>query len=143
MFRFQISNEVEAATSRLQATRRDEWKSRKKASAAYRLTCENLSSNGTTTNNNNSSIVRDGSNDTVDSATLLLRKRTLQSPPTTSTRSPFKTVMRSASLRRVATLSTTHPIMEISSSSVRLTDNHSALSAKVWFFDIPCGPFEE
>lgn len=124
-----VSSEVDAATSRLQTARREEFKSRKKAFTAYCLTCQNLS----TKNNTSSSL--DGGNCVggIDSArrtsTLLLRNRTLRypsNPITSSTNSPFKIAMQSASLRRVATLSTTQPSMEMSSTLER----HSALPAK-------------
>ncbi|KAL5961142.1 hypothetical protein TSMEX_011123, partial [Taenia solium] len=136
-----IFSEVDAATSRLQIARREECKSRKKAFTAYCLTCQNLS-----TNNNSSSLDGGNCGGGIDSArrtsTLLLRNRTPQYPSnlitSSSTNSPFKTAVRNASLRRVATLSTTQPSMEMSSAS----ESHSVLPEKaarsVWraIFDL-------
>ncbi|VDK22069.1 unnamed protein product [Taenia asiatica] len=136
-----IFSEVDAATSRLQIAHREECKSRKKAFTAYCLTCQNLS-----TNNNSSSLDGGNCGGGIDSArrtsTLLLQNRTPQYPSnlitSSSTNSSFKTAVRSASLRRVATLSTTQPSMEMSSAS----ESHSALPEKaarsVWraIFDL-------
>ncbi|KAM3173335.1 hypothetical protein ACTXT7_012708 [Hymenolepis weldensis] len=133
-----ISSEVEAASSRLQIARREEWKNRKKAFSAYRLTCQNLTNTTCNLSNNNSvSSFDNGSMDSVSrTSTLLLRKRTPQSPSITS-RSSFRTLGRSSSLRKVATLSTTRPSMEMNGSG-----GQSALPMKaaksVWraYFDL-------
>ncbi|KAL5104041.1 Endophilin-A2 [Taenia crassiceps] len=124
-----ISSEVDTATSRLQTARREECKSRKKAFTAYCLTYQNFS-----TNNNSSSLDSGNSGGGIDSArhtsTLLLQNRAPHHPSSlitsSSTNSPFKAAVRSASLRRVATLSTTQPSMEMSSASA----SHAALPEK-------------
>ncbi|KAM7534397.1 hypothetical protein Aperf_G00000108765 [Anoplocephala perfoliata] len=122
-----IFSEIEAVSSRLQTARRDEWKNRKKAFHTYRITCRNLS-NATGSINNNSRFrsFDNGNTDTGSrTATLLLRKRSPQSPLPASS-SPYKTTgISSSSLRRVATLSTSRPSMEINGSG-----SQSVLPAK-------------
>ncbi|VDN99143.1 unnamed protein product, partial [Rodentolepis nana] len=140
-----ISTEVEVASSRLQTVRREEWKSRKKAFSVYRLTCQNLSNaTGNLSTNNSASSFGNGSVDSGSrTATLLLRKQTPQSP-SISSRSSFRTLGRSSSLRRVATLSTTRPSMEMSGSGgqsvlpakVSVPEHSAARSVWRTFFDL-------
>uniref|UniRef100_A0A5K3ERW3 SH3 domain-containing protein n=1 Tax=Mesocestoides corti TaxID=53468 RepID=A0A5K3ERW3_MESCO len=126
-----ICAEVDAATSQLLNCRRVEWKLRKKAFLLYRQTCQALTTGNTskppTVGAGGGGVGGGGGNESVNKTrTLLLRKRL---PDRTSSTSSAL----NKTLRRSATLSTSHPATELEAvdSPVAKLAEHPALPSKV------------